>query len=79
MAQPAFNEMFNLPEPEKSIYITETTLRWDIEMCEQYVYSEEKGEIQGSKPTDLQDYKDELAKAIEEHQKHKSKYAEYFI
>lgn len=77
--QPTFNEIFNLPEPEKSIFLTETTLMWDIEMWEQYVHSEENGEIEGSNPTDLQDYKDELAKAIKEYQNHKSKYAEYFI
>jgi hypothetical protein len=48
-------------------------------MWEQYVYSEENGGIQGSKPGDLQDYKDGLRKAKEEYQNHKSKYAEYFV
>jgi len=75
-------EIVKLQEPLKSIFMSELTMRWDIEYWMSYVDSYENNEIQCSEETrlgDLKKCKSELNKAKNRYFHHKAKYAEYFI
>lgn len=61
------------------IELRETTLRWDIEYWQQYLYSLESGLVHNQTQVDIDETKSALAAAKKAYSSYITEYAEHFI